>query len=142
MIDTINQSKNLKFRFDHVMIRVLDLDRALVFYRDILGMKVLRHTDYPDGQFTNVFLSFNEQSESSLELTYNWDREEPYSSGENFGHLALIVDDVHQAVYYLADKGVVIKTAPKIMAYGKRLIAFILDSDGNSIELIQPIDSF
>ncbi|WKU20522.1 lactoylglutathione lyase [Advenella alkanexedens] len=129
----------IQFSFDHVMLRVLDLEKSLAFYRDILGMKVLRHTDYESGRFTNVFLSFNENTESSLELTYNWDQKDPYEKGQAFGHLALMVNDIHEAVDKLAHSGVRIKTPPKKMNHGQRIIAFVLDPDDYLIELIEPI---
>lgn len=103
------------------------------------GMKVLRHTDYESGRFTNVFLSFNENTESSLELTYNWDQKDPYEKGQAFGHLALMVNDIHEAVDKLAHSGVRIKTPPKKMNHGQRIIAFVLDPDDYLIELIEPI---
>ena len=129
----------IQFSLDHVMLRVLDLEKSLAFYRDILGMKVLRHTDYESGRFTNVFLSFNENTESSLELTYNWDQKDPYEKGQAFGHLALMVNDIHEAVDKLAHSGVRIKTPPKKMNHGQRIIAFVLDPDDYLIELIEPI---
>lgn len=129
----------IQFSLDHVMLRVLDLDKSLAFYRDILGMKVLRHTEYESGRFTNVFLSFNENAESSLELTYNWDQKETYEKGQAFGHLALMVNDIHKAVEKLAQSGVRIKTPPKQMNHGQRIIAFVFDPDDYLIELIEPI---
>ncbi|MFV9473952.1 lactoylglutathione lyase [Advenella sp. RU8] len=132
-------TSEIQFGLDHVMLRVLDLEKSLAFYRDILGMKVLRHTDYESGRFTNVFLSFNENTESSLELTYNWDQQEPYEKGQAFGHLALMVNDIHKAVEKLAESGVRIKTPPKQMNHGQRIIAFVFDPDEYLIELIEPI---
>lgn len=129
----------IQFGFDHAMLRVLDLERSLAFYRDTLGMKVVRHTDYESGRFSNVFLSFDEATQSSLELTWNWDQNEPYEKGGAFGHLALMVTDVHQAVRYLEERGVRIKTAPKQMNHGKRTIAFVFDPDEYLIELVEPL---
>ena len=139
MIDARNQTR-ISYRFDHVMLRVMDLNRSLAFYRDTLGMRVLRQVDYDAGQFTNVFLSFDSDTESSLELTYNWQQAEAYDKGRVFGHLALMVDDVHAAVAALEQAGVRIKTPPKQMAHGTRTIAFVLDPDGNLIELIEPLE--
>ena len=138
MIDARNQTR-ISYRFDHVMLRVMDLNRSLAFYRDTLGMRVLRQVDYDAGQFTNVFLSFDADTESSLELTYNWQQTEAYEKGRVFGHLALMVDDVHAAVAALEQAGVRIKTPPKQMAHGTRTIAFVLDPDDNLIELLEPL---
>ena len=118
----------------------MDLNRSLAFYRDTLGMRVLRQVDYDAGQFTNVFLSFDTDTESSLELTYNWQQTEAYEKGRVFGHLALMVDDVHAAVAALEQAGVRIKTPPKQMAHGTRTIAFVLDPDDNLIELLEPLN--
>ncbi len=138
MTDTLCP-KNISYRLDHVMLRVMDLNRSLAFYRDTLGMQVLRQVDYEAGQFTNVFLSFDANTESSLELTYNWQQTEAYEKGRVFGHLALMVDDVHVAVAALEQAGVRIKTPPKQMAHGTRTIAFVLDPDDNLIELLEPL---
>ena len=138
MTDTLCP-KNISYRFDHVMLRVMDLNRSLAFYRDTLGMRVLRQVDYDAGQFTNVFLSFDANTESSLELTYNWQQTEAYEKGRVFGHLALMVDDVHATVAALEQAGVRIKTPPKQMVHGTRTIAFVLDPDDNLIELLEPL---
>ena len=138
MTDTLCP-KNISYRLDHVMLRVIDLNRSLAFYRDTLGMQVLRKVDYEAGQFTNVFLSFDANTESSLELTYNWQQTEAYEKGRVFGHLALMVDDVHATVAALEQAGVRIKTPPKQMVHGTRTIAFVLDPDDNLIELLEPL---
>ena len=138
MTDTLCP-KNISYRLDHVMLRVMDLNRSLAFYRDTLGMQVLRQVDYEAGQFTNVFLSFDTDTESSLELTYNWQQTEAYEKGRVFGHLALMVDDVHATVAALEQAGVRIKTPPKQMVHGTRTIAFVLDPDDNLIELLEPL---
>ena len=138
MTDTLCP-KNISYRLDHVMLWVMDLNRSLAFYRDTLGMQVLRQVDYEAGQFTNVFLSFDANTESSLELTYNWQQTEAYEKGRVFGHLALMVDDVHATVAALEQAGVRIKTPPKQMVHGTRTIAFVLDPDDNLIELLEPL---
>lgn len=132
-------TSEIQFSFDHVMLRVMDLERSLAFYKGVLGMTVLRHIEYESGRFTNVFLSFNQEAQLSLELTYNWDQQEPYEKGQAFGHLALMVNDIHQAVKALEQSGVKIKTPPKKMNHGKRTIAFVFDPDEYLIELIEPL---
>lgn len=72
-------------------------------------------------------------------MTYNWDQKDPYEKGQAFGHLALMVNDIHEAVDKLAHSGVRIKTPPKKMNHGQRIIAFVLDPDDYLIELIEPI---
>lgn len=131
----------MKFNFDHVMIRVRDLELSLSFYRDILGMNVVRRGDYPNGRFTNVFLSFHESENDGpcVELTYNWDNCNKYEPGNKFGHLALTTKSLNDAIEYFEGQGVKINTYPKIMSGGKRVISFILDPDENLIEVVEPI---
>lgn len=125
----------MKFQLDHCMIRVMDLEKSLHFYRDILGMTVIRQQEYPEGKFTNVFLKFEQGS--AIELTHNWHRETEYTLGDAWGHFALQVDNVVEAVTYLENHGVVIKVPAKKMNHGNRMLAFVLDPDGHSIELIE-----
>ena len=126
------------YRLLHTMIRVGDLDRSLDFYQRLLGMKVLRRKEYPDGKFTNVFVGYgDERSDAVIELTYNWGREEPYEQGTGWGHLAIGVPDIHAACERLKGAGVTIARPPGPMKHGTTVIAFIVDPDGYKIELIE-----
>ncbi|MBY6058742.1 MULTISPECIES: VOC family protein [Leisingera] len=127
-----------RFAFDHVMIRVRNLGDALQFYRDVLGMAVIRQAEYPGGRFTNVFLAFDGES-AAVELTWNWDRKADYEPGDAWGHLALAVPDLPVAMEYLASQGVPIRTPAKKMAHGSRMIGFVLDPDGHLVELVEPL---
>ena len=127
-----------KFRLLHTMIRIKDLDRSIDFYTRLLGMRVLRNTDFEGGRFTNVFVGYgDEDSETVLELTHNWDQEEPYSHGSGFGHLAVGVPDIYATCEALAAEGVNIPRPPGPMKHGSTVIAFIEDPDGYKIELIE-----
>lgn len=127
-----------KFRLLHTMIRVKDLDKTIDFYSRHLGMKVLRKKDYPEGKFTNTFMGYgDEDSNTVLELTYNWDQEEPYSHGSGFGHLAVAVPDIYGACEKMKADGVSIPRPPGPMKHGTTVIAFIEDPDGYKIELIE-----
>ncbi len=127
-----------KFRFLHTMIRVKDLDRSIDFYTRLLGMRVLRHKDFEGGRFTNVVVGYgDEDSETVLELTHNWDQEEPYSHGSGFGHLAVGVPDIYATCEALEAEGVNIPRPPGPMKHGTTVIAFIEDPDGYKIELIE-----
>lgn len=129
-----------KFRLDHTMIRVTDLDKSLDFYTRIMGMKLLRRNDYPEGKFTNCFVGFGPENETTtLELTHNWDCTEPYEKGSAYGHLAFNVDDVTAAMKYLESEGVKIKSPAKPMNHGTRVLGFIFDPDGYVIELNEPL---
>ena len=78
-----------KFRLLHTMIRVRDLDASLQFYTNLLGMKLLRKRDYPTGKFTLAFVGYGDENNNTvIELTHNWDQAEPYNLGSAFGHLA------------------------------------------------------
>ncbi|MEE9140364.1 MAG: lactoylglutathione lyase [Alphaproteobacteria bacterium] len=125
-------------RLLHTMIRVRDLDSALHFYTDLLGMKLLRRKDYPDGKFTLAFVGYGDEAEHTvLELTHNWDQEEPYDLGGGYGHVAIGVPDIYRTCDGLKAKGVTITRPPGPMKHGTTVIAFIEDPDGYKIELIE-----
>lgn len=126
------------FRFLHVMLRVLDLDKSIEFYTSLLGMKLLHRKDYPGGRFTLAFLGYGPESESTvLELTHNWDQEESYDIGEGFGHLALGVQDIYKTCETLETMGAKVPRPPAPMKHGTTVIAFIEDPDGYKIELLE-----
>ena len=84
-------------RILHTMLRVGDLQRSIDFYTKVLGMKLLRQKDYPDGKFTLAFVGYGEEKDNTvIELTHNWDTDS-YDLGGGFGHIALEVDDVYKA---------------------------------------------
>jgi len=123
-------------RLLHTMLRCGNLDRSIAFYRDVLGMSLLRQKDYPEGEFTLAFLGYgDEATNTALELTYNWGVES-YELGNGFGHLAIEVDDVYQACEQIRSQGgKVIRDAGPMNA-GSTIIAFVEDPDGYQIELI------
>ena len=125
-------------RLLHTMIRVGDLEKSIHFYTEILGMKLLRQKDYPDGKFSLAFVGYgNEQDNSVIELTYNWDTDN-YDLGSGFGHLAIEVDDVYAAAEKIRDQGGKIIREPGPMNAGTTIIAFVEDPDGYQIELLAP----
>ena len=123
-------------RLLHTMLRVGDLQRSIDFYTHVMGMKLLRRKDYPDGRFTLAFVGYGDESGNTvIELTYNWDTDR-YDLGSGFGHIAIEVDDVYEAVKELRGRGgKVIRDAGPMNA-GSTIIAFIEDPDGYPIELI------
>jgi len=126
------------YRLLHTMIRVKDQDKSIDFYTRHLGMKVLRQKTFEGGRFTNTFIGYgDESSEAVIELTYNWDQEEPYSHGSGFGHLAVGVPDIYATCAALEKEGVSIPRPPGPMKHGTTVIAFIEDPDGYKIELIE-----
>jgi lactoylglutathione lyase len=115
----------------HTMIRVKDLDRALDFFCDKLGLKEIRRSEHERGRFTLVFLATGPDA-PQVELTYNWDQAEPYTVGRNFGHLAYAVDDIYAVCQRLMDAGVAILRPPR-----DGRMAFIRSPDQVSVELLQ-----
>lgn len=123
-------------RILHTMLRTGDLDRSIQFYTEVLGMKVLRRKDYPDGQFTLAFLGYGDESAHSvIELTYNWGVDR-YEMGTAYGHIALEVDDVYRATDQVKSRGGKILREAGPMNAGTTIISFIEDPDGYPIELI------
>ena len=124
-------------RILHTMIRVGELERSLAFYTQVLGMKLLRRQDYPDGKFTLAFVGFGPESEqAALELTHNWDTKS-YELGEGFGHVAIEVPDAYAACAAIKQRGGTVTREAGPMKHGKTVIAFVQDPDGYKIELIQ-----
>jgi lactoylglutathione lyase len=125
-------------RLLHTMLRVGNLQRSIDFYTQILGMKLLRQKDYPDGRFTLAFVGYGDEVNNSvIELTYNWDTEE-YDLGNGFGHLAIEVDDVYEATDRIRNQGGKILRDAGPMNAGSTIIAFVEDPDGYPIELLGP----
>ncbi|WP_301102403.1 lactoylglutathione lyase [Propionivibrio sp.] len=124
-------------RILHTMIRVGDLDRSLAFYTDVLGMRLLRRKEYPEGRFTLAFVGPGEESEGAvLELTHNWDTPS-YDLGNAFGHIALDVDNAYTACEQIKARGGKVTREAGPMKHGTTVIAFVEDPDGYKIELIQ-----
>ncbi len=132
--------QNNQFRLAHTMIRVLDLDKSLHFYCSLLGMHILRKTDYPDGRFTNTFIGYGPEEEfPALELTWNWDDKERYDQGNGWGHLCIETPNVYEACDFLAEHGVKIVRPAGPMNAGTRILAFCEDPDGYLVELNESI---
>jgi len=123
-------------RMLHTMFRVSDLEASITFYTEVLGMKLLRQQDYPAGEFTLAFVGYGPESENTvLELTYNWG-DHQYDLGDGFGHIAIEVDDVHEAVERIEKQGGKVLRPAGPMNAGTTIIAFVADPDGYAIELI------
>ena len=123
-------------RILHTMIRVGNLERSIEFYTSVLGMDLLRQKDYPEGKFTLAFLGYSPESEDAvLELTYNWGQDS-YDIGNGFGHIAINVDDVYEAIENAKQKNANIIRDAGPMNAGTTIVAFIKDPDGYEIELL------
>jgi lactoylglutathione lyase len=124
-------------RILHTMIRVGDLVASKRFYCDVLGMKVLREKDYPDGKFTLCFCGYGDESKDTvLELTHNWGTS-AYTQGDAWGHIAIGTDDIAGVCEKVRAAGFKVTREPGPMKFGGSVIAFVEDPDGHKIELIQ-----
>jgi lactoylglutathione lyase len=124
-------------RMLHTMLRVGDLQKSLAFYTEVLGMKLLRKNDYPEGKFTLAFVGYGDEKDHTvLELTHNWDTSK-YDLGSGYGHVALEVDDASKACDAVRSKGGKVTREAGPMKHGTTVIAFVEDPDGYKIEFIQ-----
>lgn len=122
----------------HTMLRISDIDSALDFYCNKLGLVEMNRIEVEKGRFTLIFLAAPDDVERArkdkapmLELTWNWDPE-TLDGGRNFGHLAFRVDDIYALCQSLMDAGVTINRPPR-----DGHMAFVRSPDGISIELLQ-----
>ncbi|HEY9848505.1 MAG TPA: lactoylglutathione lyase [Leptolyngbyaceae cyanobacterium] len=124
-------------RLLHTMLRVGNLEESLKFYTEVLGMKLLRQKDYPDGKFTLAFVGYGDESDHTvLELTYNWGVDK-YDLGNAYGHIAIGVDDIYATCDEIKARGGKVVREPGPMKHGTTVIAFVEDPSGYKIELIQ-----
>lgn len=119
------------------MIRVGNLDRSIAFYTEVLGMRLLRQHDYPEGKFTLAFVGYQDEKDGAvIELTHNWDTDH-YDLGSGFGHIAIEVDDAARTCELTRQRGGSVLREAGPMKHGSTIIAFIADPDGYKIEFIQ-----
>jgi lactoylglutathione lyase len=132
-----HQAKEKHMRILHTMIRVGNLERSLQFYTEVMGMRLLRREDYPEGRFTLAFVGYcDEAAGAVLELTHNWDTAS-YGIGNGFGHVALAVDDARVACDGIRQRGGKVTREAGPMKHGTTVIAFVEDPDGYQIELVE-----
>lgn len=124
-------------RILHTMLRVGNLERAIHFYQDVLGMRLLRTSENPEYQYSLAFLGYDDEDKSSvLELTYNWGVEQ-YDLGNAYGHIAIGVDDIVATCEAVRAAGGKVTREPGPVKGGKTVIAFVEDPDGYKIEFIE-----
>ena len=122
----------MPIRYLHTMVRVLDLEASIAFYR-LLGLEETRRYDNDQGRFTLVFMAPPGQPEAPVELTYNWDGDAGLpSDSRHFGHLAYEVDDIYATCRHLMENGVTINRPPR-----DGRMAFVRSPDNVSVELLQ-----
>ena len=122
----------MKIKYLHTMVRVKNIEESKKFYCDLLGLKEIKRKESEEGKFTLVFLAAPNQEDIALELTYNWNTNEIYSEGRNFGHLAFEVSDIYEICIRLQKAGVIINRPPR-----DGRMAFVRSPDNISIELLQ-----
>ena len=121
----------------HTMLRVGDLEKSIKFYTEVIGMRLLRSKDYPEGKFTLAFVGYQEESEGAvIELTYNYDVDH-YELGTAYGHIAIEVDDAYAMCDLVRQRGGKVTREAGPMKHGTTVIAFVKDPNGYKIELIQ-----
>ena len=124
-------------RLLHTMLRVGDLEKSLAFYTGVLGMRLLRRNDYPEGKFTLAFVGYQDEKEGAvIELTHNWGVDR-YEIGTGYGHIALAVPDAAATCAEIRARGGKVTREAGPMKGGSTVIAFVEDPDGYKIELIQ-----
>ena len=124
-------------RILHTMLRVADLERSLRFYTEVLGMRLLRRKDYPEGKFTLAFVGYGDETDTAvLELTHNWGVDK-YELGNAYGHIAVAVDDACKACEEVKRRGGKVTREAGPMKHGTTVIAFVEDPDGYKIEFVQ-----
>ena len=124
-------------RFVHSMIRVRDLDAALHFFCDLLGLSEVRRRDSERGRFPLVFLETGAEGDNAqIELTHNWDQDDAYTGGRNFGHLAFVVEDIYAVCERMQAGGVTVLRPPR-----DGRMAFVRSPDDISVELLQEGDA-
>ena len=122
----------MAIRYLHVMVRVLDLQASMAFYR-LLGLHETRRYENEAGRFTLIFMAAPGQEETPVELTWNWDGDAGLpSDSRHFGHLAYEVDDIYATCAHLQANGVLINRPPR-----DGRMAFVRSPDNVSIELLQ-----
>lgn len=131
-------------RILHTMFRVTDLEASIRFYTEIMGMRLLRRTDFPGGKFTLAFVGYEEPGLDDLtlakgaviELTHNWETNN-YQMGDAYGHIALQVEDAYRACDEIKARGGKVIREAGPMQHGSTVIAFVEDPDGYKLELVQ-----
>ena len=122
----------MKIRYLHTMVRVLDLEKTMAFFR-LLGLEETRRIENEKGRFTLVFMAAEGQPETPVELTYNWDGDEGLpSDSRHFGHLAYGVENIYDMCAFLQQNGVTINRPPR-----DGRMAFVRSPDNVSVELLQ-----
>lgn len=126
---------DLNYKMLHTCIRVMDLEKSLNFYKNAIGLVETRRKDYPEDEFTLVYLS-DEDGKYELELTYNYNPEEPYIIGNGYSHLAVSCDDLEASRQKHLEMGYEVTELMGLPGSPPRYY-FITDPDGYEVEIIR-----
>lgn len=120
----------------HSMIRVLNEERSVQFYKTAFGLDVADRLDFPE--FTLVYLS-NAESEFELELTINKGATEAYDLGNGYGHLAVSVEDLDSEHARFEAAGLAPRKLVEFAPAGEIVARFffVADPDGYQIEVLE-----
>ncbi len=125
----------MEYPMIHICYRVMDLAASEKFYREAFGFEVARKKDYPEGRFTLSYLTAAELP-FELELTYNYDRQEPYQIGDGYSHLAVATTDLESSHKRHTEMGLDI-TPLKGLVAGQPKFYFVTDPDGFRVEVVR-----
>jgi len=125
----------------HTMIRVLDADKSIEFYKKAFDLEVADHFDFDS--FALIYLR-NDENDFEIELTHNKDREEAYSHGDGYGHVAVCVDDARAEQVRFAELGLDPTDVKEFNREGSLMARFffVQDPDGYKIEVLERLGRF
>lgn len=129
----------MKYYMLHTCLRVMDLEKSLAFYQGALGLKEVKRKDFPEHQFSLVFLK-DEENTYELELTYNYNPEKPYEIGNGFSHIAVSTKDLEGSRERHISLGYQV-TDLKGLPGEKPRYYFVTDPDGYKVEIIREENS-
>ncbi len=124
-------------RLLHTMLPVRNLEAMLDFYCGLLGMHEIRRIDFPAQRYSLVFIGYETSADApQVELRHDWDAGTAMAQRSRDGHLGIGVRDIDSAVAALAARGVPIRRQPAPLRRGGRVIALVVDPEGNEVELL------
>ena len=126
----------MNYKFVHSCIRVLDLEKSIDFYKNALNLKIARERDFPEYEFTLIYMK-SPESDFEIELTYNYDQEEPNTIGNGYSHIAATVEDIKTAHKKHAELGYEVSELKSLDQEAEGGYYFLSDPDGYRIEVIQ-----
>ncbi|PRX27967.1 lactoylglutathione lyase [Orenia metallireducens] len=124
------------YEYVHACVRVLDLEKSIKFYEDALNFEISRRRDFPEYEFSLVYMK-SPAGDFELELTYNYDRKEPYTVGDGYSHFAVVVDDLKGSYKRHKEAGYQVGDIKSLSEEASGGYYFLTDPDGYRTEIIQ-----